>query len=47
MRAPWRGWKQIAEMIQRFQLLTLDSFEEVEYFFIIKDKKNEEKREVG
>lgn len=34
-------------MIQRFQLLTLDSFEEVEYFFIIKDKKNEEKREVG
>lgn len=34
-------------MIQRFQLLTLDSFEEAACFFIIKDKKDEEKREVG
>lgn len=34
-------------MIQRFQLLTLDSLAEVAYFFIIKDKKNEEKREVA
>lgn len=46
MRAPLSGWNQIAEMIQRFQLLTLDSLKEVAYFFIIKDKKNEEKREV-